>query len=123
MTPAKLPGDDLVDIRSLGFRGEALPSMGAVSRLSIASRPSSRERRGDAHIITVNGGRIDGPAPTSLDRGTRVELRDLFYATPARLKFLKTDRTETLAAIDLVRRLALAHPLVAFSFSTQQHLQ
>ncbi|VAW16693.1 DNA mismatch repair protein MutL [hydrothermal vent metagenome] len=115
---SKLPGDDLVDIRTLGFRGEALPSMGAVARLSITSRPQNGVGASEAHVITVDGGRIEGPRPAAHNRGTRVECRDLFYATPARLKFLKTDRTETLAAIDLVRRLALAHPEIAFGFQS-----
>lgn len=115
---SKLADDDLVDIKTLGFRGEALPSMGAVARLTITSRPKTETGLGEPHAISVEGGVLDGPRPAAHDRGTRVEVRDLFYATPARLKFLKTDRTETLAAIDLVRRLALSHPEIAFSFES-----
>jgi DNA mismatch repair protein MutL len=108
---SKLAGDDLSRIATLGFRGEALPSIGAVARMTITSRP----RGGDAHAIEVAGGRVAGPRPAALDRGTRVEVRDLFFATPARLKFLKADRTELGHALDTVTRLAMAHPQIAFS--------
>ena len=84
---SKLPDDDLVDIRTLGFRGEALPSIGAVSRLSIASRAAGAS---EAYAILIEGGRKEAPKPAALGNGTRIEVRDLFYATPARLKFLKT---------------------------------
>ncbi|MBL8835564.1 MAG: ATP-binding protein, partial [Alphaproteobacteria bacterium] len=108
---SKLPDDDLVHIRSLGFRGEALPSIGAVARLTIASRARGA---GEAWSITVEGGRHGDPVPAAQQAGTRVTVRDLFYATPARLKFLKGDRAELNAAIDVVQRLAMAHPTVAF---------
>ncbi len=108
---SKLPGDDLLHIATLGFRGEALPSIGAVSRLSILSRARGAD---SAWRVTVEGGAKDGPAPAAHPRGTRVEVRDLFYATPARLKFLRTDRTETGHAADAVKRLAMAHPEIAF---------
>jgi DNA mismatch repair protein MutL len=114
---SKLPDDDLIDIRFLGFRGEALPSIGAVSRLVIASRPRGG---GDAHMIAVEGGAILPPRPTALSRGTEIDVKDLFFATPARLKFLKTDRTETAEAAEVVRRLALAHPETGFSFVTEE---
>jgi DNA mismatch repair protein MutL len=104
------PDDDLTDIRTLGFRGEALPSIGAVARLTIVSR-----KEGDSFAIDVEGGRIKGPRPAALARGTRVEVRDLFFATPARLKFLKADRTELVHALDAVTRLAMAHPEIAFT--------
>ncbi len=104
--------DDLTDIRTLGFRGEALPSIGAVSRLTITSR-----RSGDAHAIDVEGGRVGAPRPAALARGTRVEVRDLFFATPARLKFLKAERTELVHALDALTRLAMAHPDIAFSLA------
>src|SRR5258705_13056625 len=109
---SKLPDDDLLAIRSLGFRGEALPSIGAVSRLTITSRARDAD---SAWAIAVEGGRVAAPVPASLGGGTRVEVRDLFFATPARLKFLKSVRAESDAAIDAVERLAMAHPDVAFS--------
>lgn len=108
---SKLPDDDLTHIATLGFRGEALPSIGSVSRLSIASRPPGA----DGWEIRVEGGRVHEPQPAPLTGGTRVEVRDLFYATPARLKFLKTERTEMDHAVDVVQRLAMAHPAIAFS--------
>src|SRR5215467_10941908 len=88
---SKLPEDDLLDIRTLGFRGEALPSIGSVARLAIATRHA-----GEPHAwgIEVDAGAKSEVRPAALGEGTRVEVRDLFYATPARLKFLKTDRTE-----------------------------
>ncbi|MBI2719152.1 MAG: DNA mismatch repair endonuclease MutL [Rhizobiales bacterium] len=113
---SKLSDDDLIDIRSFGFRGEALPSIGAVARLAITSR-----LRGGAaaHAIAVEGGTVMGLRPAALSAGTEVEVRDLFYATPARLKFLKSERSEAAEAADAVRRLALAHPEVSFSFTTE----
>ena len=113
---SKLPDDDLVDIRTLGFRGEALPSIGAVSRLSITSRAAGASA---AHAILIEGGRKEKPRPAALGAGTRIEVRDLFYATPARLKFLKTPRTEVDHAADAIKRLAMAHPEVAFSLSDE----
>lgn len=114
---SKLADDDLIDIRFLGFRGEALPSIGAVSRLAISSRPRSG---GDAHVITVEGGHLTPPRPAALNLGTEIDVKDLFFATPARLKFLKADRTETVEAAEVVRRMALAHPMVGFSFVTEE---
>ncbi len=111
---SKLDGDDLVHIRSLGFRGEALPSIGAVSRMTVSSRADGAEA---AWQLSVEGGALSAPAPAALPRGTRVEVRDLFYATPARLKFLKQPRTETQHVVDCVQRLAMAHPAVAFTVS------
>lgn len=113
---SKLPDDDLVDIRTLGFRGEALPSIGAVSRLSITSRAADAS---EAFAILIEGGRKEAPKPAALGAGTRIEVRDLFYATPARLKFLKTPRTEVDHAADAVKRLAMAHPEVAFSLADE----
>ena len=111
---SKMPDEDLVNIRTLGFRGEALPSIGAVARLRIASRA---EGAPDAFAIDVEAGRKGRPAPAALRAGTRIEVRDLFYATPARLKFLKSARTEFDYAADALRRLAMAHPGIAFSLS------
>ncbi len=111
---SKLPDEDLRHIATLGFRGEALPSIGAVGRMSI----SSRKRGADsAWRIAVEGGTVSEPAPAAQQAGTRVEVRDLFYATPARLKFLKTERTEAQHALEAVERLAMAHPEIGFSFS------
>src|SRR5712672_1390187 len=108
---SKLPDDDLMRIAALGFRGEALPSIGAVSRMRIVSRPLGA---GNAWEIAVEAGRKSAPLPAAHPPGTRVEVRDLFFATPARLKFLKTVRTERELAVDTVRRLAMAYPAVAF---------
>lgn len=109
---SKLPGDDLLDIRFLGFRGEALPSIGSVSRLTISSRTATSEH---GWSLGVEGGDYGNAAPIPMATGSRVEVRDLFYATPARLKFLKSDRTEISQAEDIVTRLAMAHPSVGFS--------
>ncbi|MCW5700018.1 MAG: DNA mismatch repair endonuclease MutL [Rhodospirillales bacterium] len=111
---SKLPDDDLWHIASLGFRGEALPSIGAVARLAI----TSRTRNGDnAWSLTVDAGRVGRVEPAAHPPGTRVEIRDLFYATPARLKFLKSTTTEMGHINDAVQRLAMAHPEIAFSVS------
>jgi DNA mismatch repair protein MutL len=108
---SKLPDEAaLFRIATLGFRGEALPSIGAVARLSITSHPEG----GAAHEVVVEGGRTAAVAPAAGPRGTRVEVRDLFFATPARRAFLKTPRSEAEAAVEAVRRLALAWPAVAF---------
>ena len=105
--------DDINDIRSLGFRGEALPSIGSVARLTLRSRTA-----GDGgYEIRVEGGRIAGPRPAPANQGTVVEVRDLFYATPARLKFMKGERAETTAIADIVRRIAVAFPAVRFTLS------
>lgn len=108
---SKLPDDDLVHITNLGFRGEALPSIGSVSRLTIRSRKAGDD---DAWEIKVENGKKSDPVPTSHPEGTQVEVRDLFYSTPARLKFLKTDRSEYNAVRDVLLRLAMAFPSVAF---------
>jgi DNA mismatch repair protein MutL len=108
---SKLPDDDLVHIRTLGFRGEALPSIGAVSRLTIASR---KRGSGEAWSVSIEGGTKSGIMPAALADGTRIEVRDLFYATPARLKFLKAPRTEMGHVEEALARLAMAHPGIAF---------
>lgn len=107
---SKIDGSDLLDIRSFGFRGEALPSLGAVGRLTITSRAM-----GEAAQITCEGSRISPVRPAALTRGTVVELRDLFFATPARLKFLRSDRAEMQAVTEVIRRLAMAEPQVGFT--------
>ena len=111
---SKLPDDDLVHIATLGFRGEALPSIGAVSRLTVTSRP---EGASQAWRLAVEGGLLGEVEPAAQPRGTRVEVRDLFYATPARLKFLKSVRAELDAARDTLNRLAMAHPGIGFALS------
>ncbi len=108
---SKIDGSDLLNIHTFGFRGEALPSLGAVGRLTVTSRAAGF----DAAQIAVAGGREAPVRPAALTRGTVVELRDLFYATPARLKFLRADRAEAQAIADVLRRLAMAEPYVAFA--------
>lgn len=111
---SKLPDDDLVNIRHLGFRGEALPSIGAVSRLKITTKHADEP---NAWTISVEGGRKIEPAPSAHPQGTTVEISDLFFATPARLKFLKTDRAEYAAVKDMLSRIAMAHPDVTFKLT------
>ena len=107
---SKIDGSDLLNIHSFGFRGEALPSLGAVGRLSISSRAEGQ----DGAEITVAGGDMGPVKPAALSKGTVIELRDLFYATPARLKFLRTDRAEAQAITDIIKRLAMAEPSIGF---------
>ncbi len=111
---SKLPEDDLVNIQHLGFRGEALPSIGAVSRLFITTKTANDE---NGWMISVEGGKKQPPAPAAHPVGTTVEVRDLFYATPARLKFLKTDRAEYAAVKDMLSRVAMAYPHIAFKLN------
>ena len=108
---SKIDGSDLLNIHTFGFRGEALPSLGAVGRLSITSRVGDES----AAMIRVHGGAVEPTRPAALSAGTVVELRDLFYATPARLKFLRTDRAEAQAITDIIKRLAMAEPFVGFT--------
>ncbi|NND22851.1 MAG: DNA mismatch repair endonuclease MutL [Silicimonas sp.] len=112
---SKIDGSDLLDIHTFGFRGEALPSLGAVGRLAITSRVAG----GEAARIEVAGGRLGAVRPAAGQPGTIVELRDLFFATPARLKFLRTDRAEMQAVTDVVKRLAMAEPFVRFTLSDE----
>lgn len=109
---SKLAGEDLLAIHFLGFRGEALPSIGSVARLAITSR-----RAGDAHAsqVRIEGGVQSEVMPAAGNQGTVVEVRDLFYAVPARLKFLKSDRTEQMQVVELIERIAMAHPDIAFT--------
>ncbi|MCP4329047.1 MAG: DNA mismatch repair endonuclease MutL [Alphaproteobacteria bacterium] len=109
---SKLPDDDLAHIATLGFRGEALPSIAAVSRMTLTSRAAGAE---SAWRVAIEGGVKGRAEPAALTVGTRIEVRDLFYATPARLKFLKTERTELFQAVDAVNRLAMAHPDIALT--------
>ncbi|MEO9516180.1 MAG: DNA mismatch repair endonuclease MutL [Paracoccaceae bacterium] len=107
---SKIDGSDLLNIHTFGFRGEALPSLGAVGRLTITSRVNGAE----AYEINVQGSKVSPVKPAALSAGTVITLRDLFYATPARLKFLRTDRAELQAITDTVKRLAMAEPYVRF---------
>src|SRR5215813_10956814 len=111
---SKLPDDDLTHIATLGFRGEALPSIAAVGRLTITSRQAGSDA---AWSLAVEGGAKGAVQPAALGPGTRVELRDLFYATPARLKFLKAARTELDHVEDVINRLAMAHPAIGFTLT------
>ncbi|WP_407158892.1 DNA mismatch repair endonuclease MutL [Bradyrhizobium sp. STM 3557] len=114
---SKLDDEDLLEIRTLGFRGEALPSIGSVARLSITTRHKSEPH---AWTLSVDGGVKSSVVPAALNHGTRVEVADLFHATPARLKFLKTDRTEAEAIREVVRRLAMARPDIAFTLAGEE---
>lgn len=110
---SKIDGSDLLNIRSFGFRGEALASLGAVGRLTITSRTDGH----DGASLTVAGGRMGPVRPAAATRGTVIELRDLFYATPARLKFLRSDRAESQAIAEVIKRLAMAEPQVGFTLT------
>ena len=109
---------DLLNIHTMGFRGEALPSIASVSRMTITSRAAGE----DAAEVFVEAGRVEGPKPAAWtgkgEAGTRIEVRDLFHATPARLKFMKSDRAETMAVTDAVKRLAMANADVSFSLES-----
>jgi DNA mismatch repair protein MutL len=109
---SKIPDGDLTNIATLGFRGEALPSIASVARLEIATR---RREAANGLRLRVEFGAASAPAPVALAQGTRVEARDLFAATPARLKFLKSERAESTAVADVVKRLAMANPQARFS--------
>src|SRR4030081_1603606 len=114
---SKLDDEDLLRIRTLGFRGEALPSIGAVAKLGITTRHATEPH---AWSLSVEGGEKSAIMPAALSQGTRVEVSDLFYATPARLKFLKTDRPEPQAIREVVRRLAMARPDIAFTLAGEE---
>src|SRR6202171_3541174 len=114
---SKLDDEDLLRIRTLGFRGEALPSIGAVAKLGITTRHLSEPH---AWSLSVEAGEKSDIMPAALSQGTRVEVSDLFYATPARLKFLKTDRTEAEAIREVVRRLAMGRPDIAFTLAGEE---
>jgi len=114
---SKLDSDDLLQISTLGFRGEALPSIGSVAHLTITTRHAGEP---NAWAIAVDGGVKTAIKPAALSEGTRVEVKDLFYATPARLKFLKSDRSEAEAVREVVRRLAMSRPDVAFTLGSDE---
>lgn len=118
LVPAENGVVDLLNIHTMGFRGEALPSIASVSRMVINSRIEGE----DAAEVGIQAGVIDGPRPAAFTgrgaSGTRIEVRDLFYATPARLKFMKGERSETMAVSDVMKRLAMANPTIAFSYES-----
>lgn len=116
---SKLPSSDLFNIQTLGFRGEALPSIGSVSRLHLTSRKKGAP---DAWLLKVEGGEKKPPMPASLQEGTHIEVKDLFYATPARLKFLKTPSTELSHGVELLNRLAMSYPHVEFKLLSEQRI-
>jgi DNA mismatch repair protein MutL len=107
---SKLTDERLIEIATLGFRGEALPSIGAVARLEIVTR----QRGSEGLAIAVTGGAKGAVGPAPASPGTRVTVRELFFAAPARLKFMRSPRAEAEACLAALRRLALAHPGVAF---------
>ncbi|VAW06143.1 DNA mismatch repair protein MutL, partial [hydrothermal vent metagenome] len=109
---SKLREDDLTDIKTMGFRGEALPSIASVSRFSLSSRAEDSD---EGWKLEINGGRKSPLQPAAMNHGTTIVVRDLFYSTPARLKFMKTERTEFNYALDVIKRLAMAHPEISFS--------
>lgn len=115
---SKLPGDDLLNITHLGFRGEALASIAAVARLKISTKAPQEE----GWDLTVEGGRKSAPVPGSYPRGTRMEVRDLFYATPARLKFMKSERAEFMAVKEMLSRIAMAFPAIGFRLTHDEKL-
>ena len=116
---SKLPDDDLFNISYLGFRGEALPSIASVSKLKITSKSKSTQ---EAWCIQVHGGKKEDVEPVAAPFGTTVEVQDLFYATPARLKFLKSTLSETSSIKDVINRLAMAYPNIHFSLSDEKRL-
>lgn len=116
---SKLPSSDLFNIQTLGFRGEALPSIGSVSRLHLTSRKQGAD---EAWLLKVEGGEKKPPIPASHPQGTHIEVKDLFYATPARLKFLKTPSTELSHTVEILNRLAMGHPSVGFKLLSDQRV-
>lgn len=116
---SKLPSSDLFNIQTLGFRGEALPSIGSVSRLHLTSRRQGAE---EAWLLKVEGGEKKPPMPASHPYGTHIEVKDLFYATPARLKFLKTPSTELSHTVEILNRLSMGHSAVGFKLLSDQRV-
>lgn len=112
---SKLPDDELLTIDHFGFRGEALPSIGAVSQMSISSRQQAADT---GHVVTLTGGEIAPVMPTACNKGTTIRVENIFFATPARLKFMKSERAENMAVMDVMKRFAMAHPHVGFTVQT-----
>ncbi len=113
-TTSKLDELDLLNIHTFGFRGEALPSIGSVSKMLITSKARGADR---AYQMQISGGSNKGSKPTIHNEGTKIEIRDLFFATPARLKFLRSDKTEFAASLDVIKKIALAHPKISVNLS------
>ncbi|WP_341750130.1 DNA mismatch repair endonuclease MutL [Candidatus Tisiphia endosymbiont of Sialis lutaria] len=113
-TTSKLDELDLLNIHTFGFRGEALPSIGSVSKMLITSKARGADR---AYQMQISGGNNKGSKPTIHNEGTKIEIRDLFFATPARLKFLRSDKTEFAASVDVIKKIALAHPKISINLS------
>lgn len=116
---SKLPDDDLFNIKNFGFRGEAIPSIGAISRLKITSKKTDSN---EAWEIFIDGGETKYTKPANINQGTVIEINDLFFATPARLKFLKTDRTEKAKIIDMMNKIALSNPKIGFKLSEDERV-
>ncbi len=113
-TTSKLDELDLLNIHTFGFRGEALPSIGSVSKMLITSKARGADR---AYQMQISGGHNKESKPTIHNEGTKIEIRDLFFATPARLKFLRSDKTEFAASVDVIKKIALAHPKISINLS------
>jgi len=113
-TTSKLDETNLLNINTFGFRGEALPSIGSVSKMIITSKAMLADK---AYQIELNGGTDKKISPATHNEGTKIEIRDLFFATPARLKFLRTDKTEFTAILDVIKKISLAHPNITFTLS------
>jgi len=111
---SKLDEEDLLNINSFGFRGEALPSIGAISKFKITSKQKDSHT---AYSLSINGGVQEKTIHATLDKGTLIEVRDLFFATPARLKFLRTDKTELAAITTMCKKIALSNPHIAFTLT------
>ena len=114
---SKLPSDDLLDINFLGFRGEALPSIASVAKVELTSRPKDQEC---AWKICVEGGKKTDLSPVAHPLGTTITVRELFFATPARLKFLKSDLSELLAIKEVINKIALAYPQISFTLNNDK---
>jgi DNA mismatch repair protein MutL len=115
---SKLPDSDLLSIQSLGFRGEALPSIGSISRMTIETRHRDAD---EAWQISCEGGKIGSIKPSARQKGTKITITDLFYSTPARLKFQKSDQAEIIAVKSVLNRLAMAYPDIGARFSKIIH--
>ncbi len=111
---SKLDEDDLLNINSFGFRGEALPSIGAISKFKITSK---KRENSSSYSLSIIGGKIEPTILANINEGTIIEVRDLFFATPARLKFLRSDKTELASIVLVVKKIALAHPAISFTLS------
>jgi len=111
---SKLDEDDLLNINSFGFRGEALPSIGAISKFKITSK---KRENSSSYSLSIIGGKTEPTILANINEGTIIEVRDLFFATPARLKFLRSDKTELASIVLVVKKIALAHPAISFTLS------